>query len=415
MTCSVIIAFSRVKPDVCWSNGILKCAKFLPLLMMLALAGCGGGSSSSNQPTTSLIKTRALVSNSFVGGVGGALEIIDYSKDQLTTFSMGCCNSWTRMQVSADRSRTYAIIAPPSVPTLVAFDNSKEAQAASMNTSGPISSFVGDPANKFMYAAVRNTISTTFVPGEIEFIDTTNTSATVQRIPVPFVTGLTINHAGTTLLALSDQNDNVVIADPVALTTKTITGFARPIAAFFSSDDTKAYIVNCGAQCGASGQPASVTVLDMTNPAPPTTSVPVQAATTALLDGTTLYVAGPGTTAGSLTVLNVNGATVTPSGPAAAIGDGTPQIMRVVGTKLFVGARTCVSGCLSIVDLSSKAATIDPPKGDVTGITAVPGRNEVYVAEGGEVRVYDTTTNKESTSVFIDVVGKAEDVAILDQ
>jgi hypothetical protein len=266
-----------------------------------------------------------------------------------------------------------------------------------------------------MYAAVRNTVAATGVPGEIESVDTTNTAATVQKVPVPFVTGLAMNHGGTAILAFSDANDNVVIVDPATNTTKTITGFARPIAGFFSTDDKQAYIVNCGAQCGSAVQQASVAVLDMTNPAPPTTSVPVQAATTALLDGSTLYVAGPGATAGSMTVLNVNGATVSLSGSPSAIGDGTPQIMRVVGTKLFVGARLCVSGCLSIVDLGSKAATIDQPKGDVTGIAAVPTRNEVYVAEGGELRIYDLATDKESTRALIDVVGKAEDVAVIDQ
>ena len=38
-----------------------------------------------------------------------------------------------------------------------------------------------------------------------------------------------------------------------------------------------------------------------------------------------------------------------------------------------------------------------------------------YVAEGGELRIYDTTTSKESTTALIDVVGKVEDILVIDK
>jgi hypothetical protein len=98
-----------------------------------------------------------------------------------------------------------------------------------------------------------------------------------------------------------------------------------------------------------------------------------------------------------------------------AIGDGFHQVVSVGNGKIFVGARTCSTGCLSIVDASSRAVTIDTQKGDVTGATPIPNRNFFYVVEGSQARIYDTTTNKESTTQQLDIVGKAEDVLVLDQ
>jgi hypothetical protein len=90
--------------------------------------------------------------------------------------------------------------------------------------------------------------------------------------------------------------------------------------------------------------------------------------------------------------------------------------------RLFIGARTCnnvTSGCLSIFNTSSGSAVIGTPKGDVTGIQPITGRSVVYVAEGGELRIYDTTKDAETTSVTshtaIDIVGKAFDVKAIDQ
>ena len=59
--------------------------------------------------------------------------------------------------------------------------------------------------------------------------------------------------------------------------------------AIFSDDDSTAYILNCGPECG--GTTASVTLLDVnSNLVGPT--IPVDAATFGLLSGNTLYVAG---------------------------------------------------------------------------------------------------------------------------
>jgi hypothetical protein len=173
-------------------------------------------------------------------------------------------------------------------------------------------------------------------------------------------------------------------------------------------------VINCGAECG--GTQASVSVLDMTQATPVITStVTVPAATVATLDNGTLYVAGPTASGGQLSLLTVSGATVTPSGAPISIGDGIHQVLKIGNGKAFVGARLCSSGCLSIVDLNSKAVVVDTPKGDVTGADVIPNHNTFYVAEGGELRIYDTTTSKESATTLIDVVGKVEDILVIDK
>jgi hypothetical protein len=405
-----------------WESGILKCAKFVPLLLLVVLAGCGGGSSSSSSNTTqtSKIKTRVLVSNSFVSGSTGGLQIVDYEKNQQTAFQMGCCSTWTRMLLSSDKSRTYAVESPPNTPGIGIFDNANEKELGFMPVSAAVSGFTASTDNKFVYTAVRNGASGGAQPGSIEFADTTAATLTLQTVPVPFATNVVVTHNGAKLLAFSDPAaadvtaNTVSLVDPVAKTATPITGFDRPIAALFSTDDTTAYVINCGAECG--GTQASVSVLDMT-PATPviTSTVTVPAATVATLDNGTLYVAGPTASGGQLTLLTVSGATLTPSGAPISIGDGTHQVLKIGNGKAFVGARLCSSGCLSIVDLNSKAVVVDTPKGDVTGADVIPNHNTFYVAEGGELRIYDTTTSKESTTTLIDVVGKVEDILVIDK
>jgi len=67
--------------------------------------------------------------------------------------------------------------------------------------------------------------------------------------------------------------------------------------------------------------------------------------------------------------------------------------------KLFIGGRNCGGvSCLTIFDTSSGNATPGAtnngtPFGNVTSILPISGRNVVYVIEGGDLKIYDTTTN----------------------
>ena len=110
------------------------------------------------------------------------------------------------------------------------------------------------------------------------------------------------NSAATQLLVFSNDSNSVTVLSPGAavppVDTSCLTnppnavctivpGFDRPVYAIING--STAYILNCGPQCG--GVQASVMVFDLTN-LTITNTIPVDAATWALLNGTTLYVAG---------------------------------------------------------------------------------------------------------------------------
>ena len=93
--------------------------------------------------------------------------------------------------------------------------------------------------------------------------------------------------------------------------------------------------------------------------------------------------------------------------------------------QLFIGGRNCtnikivggeVRGCLTIANTTSgsiSSVTAARDNGDVTGIEPIPNRHVVYVCEGGQLKIYDTTTDKlQATQVSI--VGQAIDVKVVD-
>jgi hypothetical protein len=253
---------------------------------------------------------------------------------------------------------------------------------------------------------------------------------------------LSIGNTGNRVLAFSQGSDSV--ANAIAVITPSsvgtanpvvtfVPGFDHPVWAFFNSDDSTAYVVNCGAECG--GTQASVQTLDLrTNTAG--TPVPVPAATVALINNSTMYLAGTplpnpnpqpctgemtqATSCGLLTVFDLSKMEVTNTTPII-ITDGYHNRMALgANGQLFIGARTCtevippvpppagaeVRGCLSIYNTQSVpvgsiqpgAVTIPPTTGDVTGIQPVATRDVVYVVQGqnvqgGTLYVYDTKTD----------------------
>jgi hypothetical protein len=111
-----------------------------------------------------------------------------------------------------------------------------------------------------------------------------------------------------------------------------------------------------------------------------------------------LYVAGyPGGSTGTFDIVDVSSMTRTTANPIA-IGDGTHTTMVVNNNKVYIGAITCANttfGCLSIVDLGTKAADpMPPPRGAVSSLLSVSGRNVIYAIEGGVLDIYDTSTGQ---------------------
>jgi hypothetical protein len=405
---------------------------FVVLLAATAalLASCGSGYP-YNTTTTTDSHTRAFVSNSYAG----ALDIVDYTHDVQLASVITVGTAPEMMVVSDDRSRTMVFDSTGNTVSIV--DNKAESSLGSITLPDFTDSMDISPDNTTAYIAVKNAPVTGAVSGQIFVVDLTSQSETAT-INIPLVRQMALNTAGTFIVAMSDgpvagapQGEISIVDTTKKAVTGTITpdtdpayatSVDRPIQAIFSSDGSKAYIINCGPECG--GTTASVSVLDMTTGhMVPGSDVPLQAASVALLDGNTLYVAGNvAGVGGVLTPVTVNGSTLT-AGTPVAIGNG---FHRVIGlgnnNKLFIGASGCTndttipnSGCLSIFDTSTKTAVVDNAKGFVTGMDAVPKRNVMYVIEGGELRVYDTTTSAEVPGVLIDIFGAAYDVKIIDK
>jgi DNA-binding beta-propeller fold protein YncE len=395
---------------------------FLLVVAGVFLVSCGGGGSSSSQTNNpvSKISKRAFVSNS-TGGVTGLVQIIDAAQDKLSTFTIGAGSGPTLMVESQDKKQT--VVFDSNTNTLVIVDNATEAAKSTLPLRNPTESFAISSDDRFVFAAERNTIASgATLAGAVEVFDTTNLAAGATVVSVPGARTLVLSHNNSTLLVFSDNSNSVSIINTASLpgTAPTIPiTFDRPVSAVFTTDDATAYVLNCGLECG--GTTAGVSALSLATQTVTSTS-PSVPAHVALLNGSTLYVAGTAPSApGTLTVLNANGLTPMAS---IAIPDGIhDRIALGSNGKLFVGARACsntgTQGCLAIYDTAANTVVIHPPllgpsgapiPDDVTSLEPIPNRSVVYVCEGGELNIYNTTNSSLQTNPAIDIVGKAVDV-----
>ncbi len=306
------------------------------------------------------------------------------------------------MTVSSDKKLTLVFVAGNNSIAIV--DNAAEAASGSIALPNVTESIAILPDGSTAFAAIRNT-------GQVAVLDLTN-KIIASNIAIPTARRLVLSHNGAKMLAFSDDSDALNVIDTAAKTATSIAGFDRPVWGVFTRDDSKAFILNCGPECG--GRTASVTVLDMTSNTLGA-NVLVSAATIGLLDGSNLYVAGTTAGGGRLDLVDSAALQVTKSG--IAISDGFHHTMALASNgKVFIGARTCTgitTGCLSIFNAAAGTAVVDAQKGEVTGIQPISNRNVVYVIEGGELRIYDTATSAEQAKQ-IDIVGKAFDVKSID-
>jgi hypothetical protein len=389
-------------------------------LALLGLFSCGGG----NGPATSGLSKRAFVSDD----QDGTLHIEDAQNDIESFFRISTGSRPGVMSLSPDKSITLVFNAGSFTLTVVT--NSTESVLGNILLPNLSTSYVSMSDNTVGFAAVPN-CPPAFCSGNSNVIEVVNLATTFNitgTVPIAHVARtLVLSPTGSKLLVFggpADHQDTMTVIDtatakgttPAAAGTL-LSGFDRPVSAVFSSDGTKAYVLNCGAECG--GTVASVTVLDLTaSPPVPVANVPVPAATVGLLSGNNLFVAGtpsgtPGQLAGRLSVLDTAGL----AAPASSIpiSDGYHDHMELASSsKLFVGAITCSAGCLTIFDTSQNSAVVDSNTGDVTGIAPISNRNVVYAVQGGELRIFDTTTGA-LTPTQIDVVGKAVDVKYVDK
>jgi len=427
----------------------------------LSCLSCGSTSSShggSGLPDR-VLASQGVTSTSAFGG----LVIIDGYNDyipRLQRLSTG--NSPGLMTVSP--SLNLAATFDSSSNSVYLVDTAKENVSGSVHIPGPTSSMVFPTSNSIGYAAVPTASVTgySFVGG-VELMNFTAQQLTT--IAVPNAQTVVSNTGGSELLAFSNDSDlltvlfpanavppvdtsclNTVPNQPVTPTTvcATVTGFDRPVYAVVSGNT--AYVLNCGPQCG--GTMASVMVFDIPS-LTVTSTIPVDAATWALLEGSTLYVVGTSPTnndcagqtwgtppeptaatiCGRLDIVDLTSGTVTGN---YKITDGYHDRMdfNAIG-QLFIGSHDCtnignvnfpngeVRGCLSIYNTTNNSVFIAPDNGDVVGLQGMTIRPIEYVAQGGYLRVYDVTRdilliNYIIPQGTIPIVGYVGDVKSID-
>jgi hypothetical protein len=420
--------------------------KFLfPVIVLAAsaaLISCGNSSGSGTR--TSGIAYRAFVSNP----VGGSINIVNAQTDLRAT-SVGPISAATTpglMVVTPNRGETlvfsgYGTASPDNELSVIS--NAKESTAGQTKLPGSTESIVVSPDSSTAYVAVPQAPVVEQSPGIIEVLSLTgqNPPTLMDEIPIPSVQYLAMNNGGGQILAFSPNSDSIAVVTLSNLGTGNpvvtyVGGFDRPVQAFFTSDDTTAFVVNCGAECG--GTQAGVQQLDLTTntlgpyvPAciPVPNSNPAQCAgpaagSFALVNGSTMYLAGtpyangqpsqPCTgqttaaqTCGLLFTIDLSnlGVPSTAVTGSVVITDGYHNRMAMGDNgQLFIGARTCteiippnpppvgaeVRGCLSIYNTLTTAAgnvpaggvVIPPANGDVTGLQPIATRDVIYVVQG---------------------------------
>ena len=420
----------------------------------LTSVSCGGYHSNTNTSNNgSKLPERVLASQGVTSSVlFGGLVLIDGQNDTLArAASLSAGNSPGLMVLSP--TRNIVTVFDANSKGVFAFDTTTETAIGSVNIQGNTTSMVVPLASPTGYAAVPSaTVNGFTFQGAIQVMNFATGS--LSTIAVSNAQTVVASASGSQLLVFSNDSDSLTLISPglasPPVDTSCITnpnhgvctiipGFDRPVFAIVNG--TTAYVLNCGPQCG--GTQASVAMFDL-NTLTITNTIPVDAATWALLSGSTLYVAGtspsptnntcaPQATAaticGRLDIVDLNSNAVTAS---AVITDGYHDRMDLTTNgQLFIGSHDCtnignvntpsgeVRGCLSIYHTADGSVFVPPDNGDVNGLQGFTSRTVEYVAQGGNLRVYDITKDILLINQFvpegsIDVVGYVGDVKSID-
>lgn len=412
----------------------------------LLLIGCGGSGSSST--TTSGIKKRVFLSNETGSAnitppsgvpIPPGLQIIDANKDVVSAFNISVPGA---AKVVSNGGFTVVIDSNENDVSIV--DDSKEQVTQTFGTLDRVMDLTVTPNGGTAFAAVRN-------PGVLDIINTSTNAGTALNIPT--VSRVVISPNGTKLLAFVDDpqtlspmvqggfpqnaffvidvasNSVTPIARPGSCTTTAPITCDQPYSAVFNGSETKAFILDCGAECGGTAGSANVVTVDFSGATPVFgTPIPVTAATVGLLNGSSLFVAGTpaASSTGSLQVINTGSSTVASS---FTIQDGLhTKMVMASNNRLYVGSQACTPvsdattgltrGCLAIFNTSNSALVLPEVNPlrinfDVTGIQPISNRTVVYVVQGGELDIYDTNTDQ-LTATQIAIIGVAVDVVQVD-
>jgi hypothetical protein len=434
----------------------------------LAFVSCGGGGGL-------VLNERVVASQEVTSALTvGSLVIINGSNDTLPrATSIQAGSSPGLMAISPSLNVLAAFDA--SSNSLYGVNTETEKDIGVVKIPGPTQSIIVPTSSAVAYAAIPSAVITGFeFTGAVSMVNFEAQSS--LTIAVPEAQTVVPDSTGTTLLVFSTGSDSITLlnpalatppvdtsclqnppAAPVCSTIQEPTG-SRPVYAIVN--DQNAYVFNCGYECGgttSSGAPAvpSIAVLDLSS-LTITATVNVNGATYGLLNGSTLYVAGLGTPTGpacasltnsinpktaatycgTLDIVNLSTMTDpyynTPTAEIA-IPDGFHNQMNITfNGQLFAGSKDCtnigdednpsgeVRGCLAIYNTNNNSLLIPPDNGDVDGLQGFTTRYIEYVAEGGNLRVYDTVTDalyinsQYLPQGTIDIVGYVGDVKAID-
>jgi hypothetical protein len=396
------------------------------LVLMVGLWAClssiSCGSSGGKKTPPSGLPNRVLASQGVSSTASPGVVIIDGHYDVIPSIPrIGAGSSPTLMAISPSRNIVAAF--DSSSDNVFAVNTTAEADIGNVNLAGPTSSMVVPTAAAIGYAAVpAATIQGFSFTGAVQVMNFTG-NAVATSIAVSSAQTVVSNASGTQLLVFSNDSNSVTVLSPGAAVPPVDTsclsgarnavctivpGFDRPVYGIINGNT--AYILNCGPQCG--GVQASVMAFDLPS-LTITKTIPVDAATWGLLDGSTLYVAGTSrinhactgettaaTICGRLDIVDLSSGTVTGS---AVITDGYHWRMDMTTNgQIFIGSYNCtnignannpsgeVRGCLSIYKIAEKSVVIPPENGNVNGLQGFTTRNIEYVAQNGSLFVYDT-------------------------
>jgi hypothetical protein len=437
----------------------------LAILVVVAasvlLVSCGNYNNPNNTPglppeaNPATIRVHVFVSNPlFSAGTSTApvLNVVDGELDLISpsVISVGATSPTPGLMVLSPSKRFTLVFSATNNSISVVNNVSQSVAPATSGTNASVTlpgfseSIVVAPDNVTGFAAVPTAPVNGQPPGLVDVLDLSSNAITAA-LPIPGAHYLVQSHNGSRVLVLGSRPDTVTVLTPGSVGTSTdprqdvqSSLFDHPVWGVFSSDDSTAYILNCGPECG--GTTASITLLDINSNLPGPT-IPVDAGTIGLLSNNNIiFVAGtkPGantcagstpatlaTTCGEVSAVDLGAMTVS---SIATITDGYHnQIAMGANNQLFIGASTCtnikapangstpgeVRGCLSILDTSKAAVVVPPALGDVTGIQPISRRNVVYVVQNGQLSIYDTTTDK-LQKTQVNIIGQAVDVLQID-
>jgi len=433
----------------------------------------------------SKLAQRVMIATS-ANGTFGSLQIVDAFRDirnnvenTIPTFQISGYSSGLPTTIFNFPSEVRGYIYSNSDGNLVNIDYGTEAAKGPVGTfQSGTSSIAIPPTFAHYYGAESNA-------GLLEIVDAT--AGGTYLLNIPNVYRVAVNKGDTVVLAMVRNSDALYrifklnqSQYPTAQAAIAATGsvdcqpltlpiycavqvpgtYDRPGGVYFSLDETTAYVLNCGAECG--GKTSSISLIQQsplnvnvipsspTQPNPTITNVPVPGGVTAALsDGTTLYLAGQqlqpdGLFAGFLSTLNLATNTIT---GRYSISDGThTKMLFADNNTLWIGAQFCATGeraklgqnynCLTRVVLggATLSAQVLPnvtpggstavpyPNqnndqyyyGSLTGLCWVQNFNKIYTAYGGQVHIFRTTDGSEIDNQYVAVAGTALDVAYMD-